>query len=67
MKLRELKTLINAEPTENDELEVQAYIPPQFFSLWMGGTTVIFEHRGTMIRKGNVLMIEARPQPSTGW
>lgn len=50
MTLNELKTLLDSEPPENGGREVKVWLPGSRISL---GTPA-----GTMIRQGDVLMIE---------
>jgi len=56
MTLGELRQLIATEPTDHDSFEVK---------VWLPGSTLSLDHVGTLIQKGDVLMIEANLDPES--
>lgn len=58
MKLKELRELLASEPLENQDLEIEVWLPGSSIRLENSGN-------GTLIKKGNKLMIEGNLNPGS--
>jgi hypothetical protein len=56
MTLGELRQLLATEPPVSDNLEVK---------VWLPGSTLSLSHNGSMILRGDVLMIEGNIDPGS--
>lgn len=56
MTLKELQELLNSESKSNENLEVK---------VWLPGSTIRLSGQETMIRRGNILMVEGNVDPGS--